>query len=471
MGLLLILALLFRLSATIPLLFVLCLFIGALINEYILQGEITRKIWPKLCWMFSWCCWVPVIWLNVWRAFLGQIELNPFVLDFIFRYRIFIFAIGGSIYLLGIYILLRLIWTWSLGVQTNLTFKQAIQRSWKLTRQNFPFKLTLLVIVIFFSRFFVWHMFTRLPNFIALAGNLLLQGVLCALFWYARLKIVAPKALKFKKSGVKEIIIISILICLNGLILMCNVLPNTSKLQIIAHKGVANVTAVPNSLVALKQTALHVHPDFVEIDVRVTKDNNFIVSHDDKLLTVAGKNISIKQQTATNLQKLSIKQGDKATHLTTLTHYLQVAKALNQPVLIELKSEQLWSNKVIADFIKRYGAMISQNHWKIHTMNYRLLRKIKQMAPQLKIGYVEPFTLFAPKVAKADFLSLNQTLLLSSQTQRLKKAFYVWTVNQKGSAQMSQTLGATAIITDKTSLLQRISRNNNMKLKILLKEI
>lgn len=36
---------------------------------------------------------------------------------------------------------------------------------------------------------------------------------------------------------------------------------------------------------------------------------------------------------------------------------------------------------------------------------------------------------------------------------------------------MSQTLGATAIITDKTSLLQRISRNNNMKLKILLKEI
>src|SRR5699024_5305117 len=55
----------------------------------------------------------------------------------------------------------------------------------------------------------------------------------------------------------------------------------------IAHRGVNQKNGVPNTLESLKKTIKY-HPDYIEMDVHMTKDNKFIVLHDNNLKKLAG---------------------------------------------------------------------------------------------------------------------------------------------------------------------------------------
>ncbi|MFT8841085.1 MAG: glycerophosphodiester phosphodiesterase family protein [Leuconostoc citreum] len=55
----------------------------------------------------------------------------------------------------------------------------------------------------------------------------------------------------------------------------------------ISHRGVTNRNGVQNTIPALEKTVKKEKPDYVEIDVRETKDNQFVVLHDENLALLA----------------------------------------------------------------------------------------------------------------------------------------------------------------------------------------
>lgn len=103
---------------------------------------------------------------------------------------------------------------------------------------------------------------------------------------------------------------------------------------VIAHRGLVSA-GVENSLEAL-EGAKKAGSDYVELDLILTKDNHFVVSHDNRLKRLAGVNKTIRNLTLKEVEHLTSHQGHFQGVLF-LWHFYQKAKKLNMPLLIELK--------------------------------------------------------------------------------------------------------------------------------------
>ncbi|SQB56410.1 glycerophosphoryl diester phosphodiesterase [Streptococcus dysgalactiae] len=85
---------------------------------------------------------------------------------------------------------------------------------------------------------------------------------------------------------------------------------------VIAHRGLVSA-GVENSLEAL-EGAKKAKSDYVELDLILTKDNRFVVSHDNHLKRLAGLDEDIRHLTLAEVEQLRIQQGKFFDHLFLL---------------------------------------------------------------------------------------------------------------------------------------------------------
>ncbi|HHK1217003.1 TPA: glycerophosphodiester phosphodiesterase family protein, partial [Streptococcus pyogenes] len=104
---------------------------------------------------------------------------------------------------------------------------------------------------------------------------------------------------------------------------------------VIAHRGLVSA-GVENSLEAL-EGAKKAGSDYVELDLILTKDNHFVVSHDNRLKRLAGVNKTIRNLTLKEVEHLTSHQGHFSGRFVSFDTFYQKAKKLNMPLLIELK--------------------------------------------------------------------------------------------------------------------------------------
>lgn len=120
------------------------------------------------------------------------------------------------------------------------------------------------------------------------------------------------------------IIILLGYIIYNGLLITNNELNDT--VYAIAHRG--DVTqAVENSLEAL-ENAHKKGADYVEMDIILTKDNKFIVSHDFNLKRLANKKEYISNMNLDQIEGIKIRQGGFESRLVSFDKYAKKAKEL-----------------------------------------------------------------------------------------------------------------------------------------------
>lgn len=60
--------------------------------------------------------------------------------------------------------------------------------------------------------------------------------------------------------------------------------------MVISHRGVSNGNGAQNTIPALIATSKTYHPAYVEMDIRLTKDNKWVVMHDANLFALTGVN-------------------------------------------------------------------------------------------------------------------------------------------------------------------------------------
>ena len=144
----------------------------------------------------------------------------------------------------------------------------------------------------------------------------------------------------------------------------------------ISHRGVNDKNGVQNTIEALKKTAKF-KPDYVEIDVHETKDNQFIIMHDENLKKLTGVDKEPKYLTVKQLTQLTAKEDGHRGKVVSLDQYIKAAKKLKQKLLIEIKTTQHDSKNFVANFNKKYGQTILKNKYQCS----RLITLLSKNAP------------------------------------------------------------------------------------------
>ncbi|WP_275527893.1 glycerophosphodiester phosphodiesterase family protein, partial [Oenococcus oeni] len=78
-----------------------------------------------------------------------------------------------------------------------------------------------------------------------------------------------------------------------------------------------------------------------EVDVRYTKDHQFVVMHDDNLKSLTGKNLKPEQATLEQLEKITMKAVGHQTKITSFQKYANYAWNHGQKLLVEIKTPSI----------------------------------------------------------------------------------------------------------------------------------
>lgn len=231
--------------------------------------------------------------------------------------------------------------------------------------------------------------------------------------------------------------------------------PRTN-LQIIAHRGVNQHDGAQNTLPAFYQTQ-RVHPDWVEIDLHRTRDNHWVVFHDESLHPLTKLSGFPRQYRQDQLVGLTIHDQGRKGQLVSFEQYLKSAQHVHQPLIIELKTTPADSATQIRRFIQRYGTMIKARGDLIHTMDYQALQTMQQTDPHLKLLSIQGYAVMLPAQWPGGYTMEAGTLTSSwlQMAHRQHQRVYAWTVNQPLMVRPLLALGVDGIVTDQTTSLRR----------------
>jgi glycerophosphoryl diester phosphodiesterase len=152
--------------------------------------------------------------------------------------------------------------------------------------------------------------------------------------------------------------------------------PKNGKVYVIAHRGAHD--GIPENSLAAYQKAIDLGCDFVEIDVRTTKDRQMVSVHNSTIDSyVKGKAGKVRDMTLDELKKLDIgeKLGEqwKGTRIPSLEEILQLCQG-KMGIYLDLKDAD---TQQITELIKKYG-MERHIVWYVHASFHKALMEIKQ---------------------------------------------------------------------------------------------
>ncbi|GMA69166.1 hypothetical protein GCM10025879_04120 [Leuconostoc litchii] len=229
---------------------------------------------------------------------------------------------------------------------------------------------------------------------------------------------------------------------------------------VIAHKGVSQLSAEPNSVNSLKNT-IATKPDYIEIDIQPTKDGVYVLTHNTKVTTVSGKNIDISKTNWSDLKSKKIEEAGHQFYLSSFSKYLAVANKNKQKLLIELKLNDTATNKQLQQFVNNYGHQMVKNHSQIQSMNQNVVKRL-HMYTNLTTGLLSPVKNNINRSKVSQFYAIEYSKVdagLSNKINHYNKNLYSWTVNDKFDIETAYMLGVYGVITDKPKETREILQN------------
>lgn len=231
---------------------------------------------------------------------------------------------------------------------------------------------------------------------------------------------------------------------------------STPNIYVIAHRSFGNL-APENSIPALYK-AIDYKADFTEIDVQRTKDNKYILNHDNTFKRVANINKKSKDMTLNEIKKINIGSGEfEGTKIPTAYEYLYNSKGKIKTFL-ELKGETA-DKKMADDMIKLVKFLNMEDDVVFISLNYNLINYIETKFPNLHTGLIYFVSLGEPSLLNCDYLILEEFEATKKNIQKIHKSgkkTIVWTVNSEKSMKNFIASDVDGIITDNVPLLQNL---------------
>ncbi|MGX4685514.1 glycerophosphoryl diester phosphodiesterase membrane domain-containing protein [Vagococcus sp. JNUCC 83] len=436
---------------------------------------------------------------------LSKIKIPAFIVDFIFENRIVFVVLFILMYLSLIVMAIRLMFTLPLMILKDFTFKEASKTSWRVTRKHFKSIISQFILVMgtvaliailingiligiqgLMDTYYQDYAFYSAIVLLSLLQfnwvfNLVLTtiGIFFVTISYLDRLGFLPNVTSafsqvnhtsFKKTswGQKAIFLFGgvwLLVSVSSYNYLFLTQPSIHRPKTISHRGVDDGNHVQNSIEALEMTSKKTRPNFIEMDVQETKDKQFIVMHDFKLNHLVNQDGRPNEFTLKELQQMTAKEHGKEAHLVSFDDYLKRAEELDQKLLIEIKATKEDSPNMVSLFIDKYYDKIKKEGHEIQSLSFDVVKELKQLKPDLYVGYIMPFTLAGTPDGDMDFYSVEYTTLTKNLVQTMHnqgKEVYVWTLNDTDTINRMIFYGVDGIITDNMSLLNRVlSRDIN----------
>ncbi|MEY8443049.1 glycerophosphodiester phosphodiesterase [Lactococcus ileimucosae] len=250
---------------------------------------------------------------------------------------------------------------------------------------------------------------------------------------------------------------------------------------IISHRGVSEKNGVQNTIPALIETSQTYHPDYVEMDVRETKDKQFVVIHDENLRHLAGVNKKVNELTLAELTKLTVRENGKSAPLPSFDEYLKEADKLHQKLLIEIKIPlNDDADAVSKNFLQRYKKDIEMKHHQVQSLSFDLARSLKNHDSSTFVSYIMTYNLIGVPKSNVDAFSVEISTLDSEFVEKAHdygKKVYAWDVNTPTTVQRMRLYDVDGLITDDISVVKKTIENTrksmtfSQKLRIYLLDL
>jgi glycerophosphoryl diester phosphodiesterase len=226
------------------------------------------------------------------------------------------------------------------------------------------------------------------------------------------------------------------------------------KKKLIAHRG-ARAEEPENTIRAIKR-AFECGADAVEVDVRLSKDGEVMVIHDETLERTTNGVGWIKEKTLEQLRTFDAGRGER---IPKLSDVLSLSEKLGVELVVEVKEEE--TEEIVIREIIEAGMEAKVI---ISSFFHPSLLKVKELAPRIKTGVIiSSLPVFPVNLA----LDANANVIFPKYT-RLNREFieeavekgiqiYPWTVNTREDLERVLELGVDGIVTDNPCLLRKFT--------------
>jgi glycerophosphoryl diester phosphodiesterase len=306
-------------------------------------------------------------------------------------------------------------------------------------------------------------------------GNLALYT---HLFFFYQLKtdvnVELPENLSFYKNNIKtrsfkKVLITTLLILVSiNLYYFAKILRNGSPLEymnldnlkVTSHRGFSH--DIPENTIPAIDKAIDEGADYVEVDVRVTKDGVPVLLHDSSLKRTTGLKKNIYDTTYEVVAELDagswMDKSFAGTRIPTLQEALENCKGrvmLNLDLKYRNDEEGL-TEKVVA-LIEEYEMV-----WQcvITSTSLKCLEEVKELNPDIRTGYIT-YQLYSGLIENeaVDFFSMKSNLITKNVLGTIHdngKELIVWTVNSKTEIERLRRIGVDNIITDNPAYAKQV---------------
>jgi glycerophosphoryl diester phosphodiesterase len=207
---------------------------------------------------------------------------------------------------------------------------------------------------------------------------------------------------------------------------------------VIGHRGARSI-APENTLESIR-AAKKCGADYVEVDVRLSKDGYLVVIHDEAVDRTTNGTGRVEEMTLEEIKLLDAGRGER---VPTLTETVALVEELDLGIVVEMKEEGL-EDLVVQELEGRRAIVTSFRHASV--------REIKELA-DIKTGIIisslpiKPVDLALWADADSIFPRITNPNLFK-KAHRAGLEVYPWTINDPDQVRWLKRLGSDGIVTD-----------------------
>ena len=225
----------------------------------------------------------------------------------------------------------------------------------------------------------------------------------------------------------------------------------------IAHRG-ASANFPENTALAFEK-AIEARADMIEMDCQLSPDGHVVIFHDERLRRTSAARGMLKDKTLDQLKKLDVgqwrKKSCKGERILTLEEALEIIGG-RADLCLDIKHFSAGPSGIeikLLFIVSRYDYL---DRTIFSSFDYRSLRRVRELAPEARIGVI------VDAATKADPFAATQELAAASvhiqkdlaSREFLEKAWdrgldvYVWTVNEVRDMEKFVSWGVQGIVSD-----------------------
>ena len=236
--------------------------------------------------------------------------------------------------------------------------------------------------------------------------------------------------------------------------------------EVIGHRGAS--TEAPENTLAANDLAFQQKADGIEVDVRLTKDNQLVCMHDKSAFRTAGKKNLIKESTLNQLKSLDVGKwkGEKwSGEAIPSLHEVLSEMPLDKKIYIEVKEGIETIDPLIEDIQKN---KLDPKYISIISFHQEVVKRVKQAMESLTVNFLISFSSskeFLDEEVLLKLLEFNLDGVGAESHSRLSHNFveliseknkkvHVWTVDDINQAKKYKEMGLSSITTNVPGLIK-----------------